>query len=282
MWMIWTFLPPYFVAYFHIQQEKKLLYNINYGVVQGFPAPRKAVMIRYFFTCVRYHQWAAERHSPFAPLGQADEWTAKPSPFLIQGSLSESSQIMAAKTLKNQFVQTVRDIQTFLWGEENQYTKRKTENYVFGGFGNGISRGWERKSTSGRFARGCFGRLPGRFLLSVRTKSMNENFANWKLRPLLFLLLWFNAFFPSWALAPTHCPIFVRELSIHLFSFINKVGFFVSKYKHNITWLLVDMQFLFSCSTRHLTRSLCSLMSYWVKHSERNSISTRAHVLFSV
>ena len=51
--------------------------------------------------------------------------------------------------------------------------------------------------------------------------------------------------------------------------------------KQNNTWLLVDMKFLFSCSTRHLTRSLRSLVSYRVKHSKRNSISTRTHVLFS-
>ena len=51
--------------------------------------------------------------------------------------------------------------------------------------------------------------------------------------------------------------------------------------KQNNTWLLVDMEFLFSCSTWHLTRSLCSLMSYQVKHSKRSSISTCAHV-FSI
>ena len=27
--------------------------------------------------------------------------------------------------------------------------KRKTESYVFSAFGNGISRGWEQKSTAG-------------------------------------------------------------------------------------------------------------------------------------
>ena len=52
--------------------------------------------------------------------------------------------------------------------------------------------------------------------------------------------------------------------------------------KQNNTWLLVDMKFLFECSTRHLTRSLRSLVSYRVEHSKRNSISTRAHVLFSI
>ena len=52
--------------------------------------------------------------------------------------------------------------------------------------------------------------------------------------------------------------------------------------KQNNTWLLVDMEFLFSCSTRHLTRSLRSLVIYRVKHSKINSISTRAHVLFPI
>ena len=32
------------------------------------------------------------------------------------------------------------DLQTFLEGEEYQNTKRKTESYVFLGFGNSISR----------------------------------------------------------------------------------------------------------------------------------------------
>ena len=41
--------------------------------------------------------------------------------------------------------------------------------------------------------------------------------------------------------------------------------------KQNNSWLLVDMEFLFSCS----------LVSYRVKHSKRNSISTRTYVLFS-
>ena len=38
---------------------------------------------------------------------------------------------------------TESDVQTFLEREENQKekTKRKTESYVFSGFGNGISRG---------------------------------------------------------------------------------------------------------------------------------------------
>ena len=52
--------------------------------------------------------------------------------------------------------------------------------------------------------------------------------------------------------------------------------------KQNNTWLLVDTKFLFSCWTRHPTRSLRSLASYRVKHSEKNSIFWCAHVLSSI
>ena len=65
-------------------------------------------------------------------------------------------------------------------------------------------------------------------------------------------------------------------------AFLLSKGLLCLSNKQNNTWLLVDMEFLFSCSTRHLTRSLRSLVSYRVKHTKRNSISTRAHVLFSI
>ena len=42
-----------------------------------------------------------------------------------------------------------------------------------------------------------------------------------------------------------------------------------------------DMEFLFSCSIRYLTRSLRSLVRYRFEHSKRNSISPRTHVLLS-
>ena len=43
-----------------------------------------------------------------------------------------------------------------------------------------------------------------------------------------------------------------------------------------------DMEFLFSCSTRCLTRLLRSQVRYRVEGSNRNSISPRAHVFFSI
>ena len=62
--------------------------------------------------------------------------------------------------------------------------------------------------------------------------------------------------FPSEELALTHPTIVTRGLSIHLFSLLMKSAFLLSKGllclydKQNNTWLLVDMEFLFSRSTR--------------------------------
>ena len=80
---------------------------------------------------------------------------------------------------------------------------------------------------------------------------------------------------------PTHYDYY-SGIFDSLFSFITESAFLLSKGllclydKQNNTWLLVDMEFLFSCLARHLTRSLRSLLRYRVKHSKRNSISTRA------
>ena len=163
------------------------------------------------------------------PLGQIDEWTAKPSPFLIQGRLSGFVQIMATETLKNPYLLYYRR-----W--RSNFTRRE--------------------------------------------------------RKLKYVLIVFQRIFSSWALAPTHFTIFIRGLSIILFSFINKVfpfkTFLVSKGllclydKQNNTWLPISIKFIFSCSNRHLTCLRRSLLSYRVKHSKRNSISVYAHVLFSI
>ena len=54
-----------------------MIYHINCGVIQGFPALRKAVTTHvknmYFFTCVDIANQLLTRHSPLAPLGQVDE-----------------------------------------------------------------------------------------------------------------------------------------------------------------------------------------------------------------
>jgi len=52
--------------------------------------------------------------------------------------------------------------------------------------------------------------------------------------------------------------------------------------KQNITCLLVDTNFIFSCSTQYLTRSLHSLVRYRVEHSKIKFVSTHGHVISSI
>ena len=53
--------------------------------------------------------------------------------------------------------------------------------------------------------------------------------------------------------------------------------------KQNNTWRLVDMEFLFSCSTWYLTSERSEgVRRYQVEHEKRNSISTRTYVLSSI
>ena len=57
------------------------------------------------------------------------------NPWLFIGIFSDYSCTEKFVSLTNS------DVQTFLEGEENRITERKSESYVFSGFDNGISRG---------------------------------------------------------------------------------------------------------------------------------------------
>ena len=111
-----------------------------------------------------------------------------------------------------------------------------------------------------------------------KDKVYQWEFCKLKFTTIVVFVINIQRIFPSQELAPTHSTIVIQGLSIHLFSFIHKSAFLFSKgllclyYKQNNRRLLVDMEFFFSCS----------LVSYRVKHSKRNSISMRAHVLFSI
>ena len=65
-----------------------------------------------------------------------------------------------------------------------------------------------------------FGRGPKRFLLSVRTRSITENFVYWKLGPLFVFVVINACFHPELANA---LYFSYSGLSILLFSYINKV-----------------------------------------------------------
>ena len=62
-----------------------------------------------------------------------------------------------------------------------------------------------------------FGRVPERFLLSVRTNLLTENFVYWKLRPLFGFVLFQRIFY-----LPMLFTIFIQGLAFLLFSFIKK------------------------------------------------------------
>ena len=108
-----------------------------------------------------------------------------------------SSNFMAAKTLKKNLLMTDSEVQTFLKGEENQYTERKTESYVFSGFSVSISLGWEWKSTTRRFVTGPF--LPfTRETSSVGKDKVNEwEFCKLKITTIIVFIIMTQRIFPS-------------------------------------------------------------------------------------
>ena len=163
--------------------------------MQGFSALRKAVTthVKKYDIVSSVFDIANQLltiHSPFAPLGQVDEWTVKPSPFSIQGRLSEwFFRIMAAKTLKSPYCLQTEWRSNF---SRRQCPERKTDSYVFSGFNNGIFHGWQRESTTGRFLTGWF--WPCTWKISSVGKDWVENweFCKLKITPMVWF---FNAFF---------------------------------------------------------------------------------------
>ena len=102
--------------------------------------------IRYFLTCVWYCQSAADTSLPFRA-------TSSQSKVVFRNFFG----LWLLNTEKSVSL-TYRQV-TFklnLKGEKTKIWKKKTKSYVFSGFGNGISSGWERKSTTRRFAISWF------------------------------------------------------------------------------------------------------------------------------
>ena len=116
-----------------------------------------------------------------------------------------------------------------------------------------------------------FGRVLERFLLPVGNNTIIDNFCILKIRPIVCSCSDSKRVFVL--SAPTHFMIFIQGCRSFYFHSLIKATFLVSETllclydKQNDTWLLVDMKFFFPCSTRHITRSLRSLVSYRVKNS---------------
>ena len=106
---------------------------------------------------------------------------------LTTSRLSELSRIMAAKTLKIRIADRP-------WGSDSSQKGKRT-NLLTGKlkvtYSVALVLAFLSAANENRQLEDLpladFGHLPERLLLSVRTKSINENFVNWKLRPLLFL-----------------------------------------------------------------------------------------------
>ena len=91
----------------------KSYYHINCGVIQGFPALRKAITTQvkkyHIFHVCWYSQSAAETSLAFGATRSGWWMNGKAFTILNTSCLSELSRIMAAKTLKNPYRwQTVR------------------------------------------------------------------------------------------------------------------------------------------------------------------------------
>ena len=73
---------------------------------------------------------------------------------------------------------TDSEVQTFLQGYENQYTKRKLEVTSSVALVLAFLSAENENRQLEDLSLDDFGRLPERLLLSLRTKSINENFVN--------------------------------------------------------------------------------------------------------
>ena len=139
--------------------------------------------------------------------------------------LSWESSNYGSWNTKKYVLLTDSEVQTFPEGEENQYTKRKTESYVFSGFGVSISLGWEWKSTTGRFVTGWFWPFTLKTSCVGKDKVNKWEFYKLKIMTIVGFVIMIQHIFPSWELAPTHSMIVIWGLLIHLFSFIDEVSF---------------------------------------------------------
>ena len=101
--------------------------------------------------------------------------------------------------------------------------KEKTESHVFSGFGNGISCGWERKSTTRRFATSRFWPCTWKISSDGKVQFNNWQFCILKIRPII--CFWSDSTHPEYANAQS---LFGDCRSFYFYLLI-KSTFFVSE-----------------------------------------------------
>ena len=142
-----------------------------------------------------YSQLAADTSLAFSATPSGWWMNGKAFTILNTSCLSELSPIMAAKTLKIRIADC--EVQIFLEGERNQHTKRKTESYVFSGFGVSISLGWEWKLTTGRFATGRFWPFTWKTSSVGKDKVNKWEFCKLKITTIVVFVIMIQRIFPS-------------------------------------------------------------------------------------
>ena len=139
-WLNFFFMTCNFLSHVcHVVCDKKKI---------GKWPPKASERIRYFFTCVLYRQSAA--YTALAFRATRPGWWMSSKAFTILNPCLFFRLFLRLWLLKQRIIRTAyrKRRSNFLEEKENKNTKSS--------FGNSISRGWERKSTTGIFATGHF------------------------------------------------------------------------------------------------------------------------------
>ena len=96
-------------------------------------------------------------------------------------------------------------------GRKPKWKKKKTESYVFSSFGNGISRGWERNSSAGRFATSRFWPCTWKISSVGKDQVHIREFCVMKVPPIIVSVA-IQRIFSSWALPSRYFAIYFRSL----------------------------------------------------------------------
>ena len=143
--------------------------------MQGFPSLRKTLKTRLrkcgIFSRVFENANLLTRHFRATLMNELRNLYP-----IIQGRLSEVFQNMVAKTPKNSISLRDSDVQTFLKGKKTKIRKEKPKvTYSVTLVMTFLAAENENRQLKG-LPQADFGRVPGRFLRSVRTKPTTENF----------------------------------------------------------------------------------------------------------
>ena len=143
--------------------------------MQGFPSLRKTVKTRQK-KCGIFSRVFENANQLLTRHFRATLMNELQNLYPIQGRLSEVFQIMVAKTPKNSISLRDSDVQTFLKGKKTKIRKEKPKvTYSVTLVMTFLAAENENRQLKG-LPQADFGRVPGRFLRSVRTKPTTENF----------------------------------------------------------------------------------------------------------